>query len=99
MLIGMISDHENLINEESMRKITINVGYYGGYNFDEIVKNIEKDFRQQHAKENIELKIEVPFDPNLEVKQYISKDKYLHIFEYPMYNYEHQHRVLKMSDF
>lgn len=99
MICAMISESKEISNE-CLKKVVLDVPYYGGTNFKEITNNIIKDLRQQVIESDgpFELKIENS-DNSIIVRQYISKDKYLHIFEYPMFNFQDQYLVLTMSDF
>lgn len=99
MICAMISESKEISNE-CLKKVVLDVPYYGGSNFKEITNNIIEDLRTQSRLGNspLELKIENN-DNNIVVKQYVSKDKYIHVFEYPMFNFHDQYLVLTMSDF
>lgn len=88
------------LNEEQefVRTIIIDQGYYGGWDFKDTVEKIRQDCKRQNNNGNFyELKV-IPKDPNIEVRQFISKNRYLVLTEYPLYDVNNQTAIINMSE-
>lgn len=97
MIKGIIRENLNE-DQEFVRSFIIDQAYYGGWDFKDTVEKIKQDCKRQNNNGNhYELKV-IPKDPNIEVRQFISKNRYLILTEYPLNDIEHQTAIIHMSE-